>query len=290
MNFSKVLGFCLAALLLTLIQSPAATGQGNPGEFDKAAFFEPGIAPVRKGAAGDITIVYFMDYQCPACRKYHSDVARALREDTGVRVIYRDTPFLGPNSDAAANAAIAASFQGRHEQMHDALMSTKGPINAAALRAAAAKAGVDWDRLQKDLERNRDKIENQIFRNVELSAAAGLQGTPAFIIGNALADGALDYEGLKGEIADARRAAGKVISRPAVASAAANADQTAPEAPEVADASAQPDLLNAAATNKAERQIPATEGSRLPPMIWWIPGIAIALAAAALWRRRRMPS
>lgn len=145
-----------------------------------------------------------MDYQCPACRKYTPDVARVLSEDRKLRVIYRDTPIFGPRSERAARLAIASQWQGRHSAFHHALMTSKGALDEAALKAAANKAGVDWDRLERDLKARGGEIDRLIERNQALSLAAGISGTPAFVIGETLADGALDYRGLKAEIAEAR--------------------------------------------------------------------------------------
>lgn len=186
---------------------------------EKEDFFRAGIAPVRAPAGYDLTIVYFMDYQCPSCRRYTPDVVRALAEDRKVRVIYRDTPIISDLSTVAARAAIAASFQGRHEPFHHALMMTKGQLTEAAIRAAADTAKVDWARLQRDLKARGEDIDLQIGRNTELAVATGILGTPAFIVGDRLSNGALDYASLKAEIADARAAAGKSKAAPGPASA-----------------------------------------------------------------------
>lgn len=192
-------------MMLTINVLPAANARSNVDfEISKASFFEEGLAPVRKPASYDLTIVYFMDYQCPACRKYTPDLARVLDEDPRIRLIYRDTPLLGPRSDKAALAAIASSFQGRHEAFHHAMMTTKGPLDDRAIKAAADKAGVNWPRLQRDMISRREDIDLQIARNFELATDIGIAGTPAFIIGNRQSNGALDYRALKLEIADAR--------------------------------------------------------------------------------------
>ena len=104
-------------------------------EITQADYFKPGLAPVRQAGPYDVTIVYFMDYQCPACRKHTPDVARVLGEDRRVRVIYRDTPIFGPRSEQAARVAIASQFQGKHQAMHAALMAADMPLDEQALRA-----------------------------------------------------------------------------------------------------------------------------------------------------------
>ncbi len=186
------------------LASPAAAA-----EITKGDFFKPGLAPVRSNGAYDVTVVYFVDYQCPVCRAHTDEYARVFREEPKVRVIYRDTPIFGPQSELAARLAIASQFQGKHEAFHLALMHSKGQLTDAAIRQAAAKAGVNWVRLQKDLAAHSAQIDAQIEMNKRLSEAAGISGTPAFIVGDKLADGAYDYAGLKGEIADVRAEAHK---------------------------------------------------------------------------------
>lgn len=290
-HFTRVLG----AFLLLTIAFPIPTSAQNNSNFEisKEDFFEEGLAPVRKPASYDLTIVYFMDYQCPACRKYTPDVARVLKEDRRVRVIYRDTPILGPMSDQAAYAAIASSFQGLHEPFHHALMTTKGPLDESAIKAAARKAGVNWSKLQRDMISRREDIQLLIARNFELATEIGIVGTPAFIVGERQSDGALDYESLKLEIADARRELGvrkKSSDAPAQGSAETEIlkiqQAASPGAIEVAQGSAK--------VSKVNFEKPAlrpSEPSGNPGAWKWLAGIIIGLLAlAALWPAARKMS
>lgn len=187
------------------IPLPAAVA--SAAEISRADFFKPGIAPVRNAKSYDVTVVYFLDYQCPVCRQHNDEIARAFAEDRRVRVIYRDTPIFGDQSTVAARVAIAAHMQGKHEPLHLALMRSKGKLTKDAIREAGRKAGLDWARLERDLKANRAKIDALIDHNMALSEAAGISGTPAYVINDVLADGALDYAGMKGEIGDARKRA-----------------------------------------------------------------------------------
>ncbi|MEP7315156.1 MAG: thioredoxin domain-containing protein [Sphingomicrobium sp.] len=173
----------------------------------KSDFFKPGIAPARVPARYDVTIVYFFDYQCPQCRRFTPDVERVMREDPRVRWIYRDIPSISPKSRDAARVAIAASFQNRHHAFHHALMISKGRLSDATIRVAATRAKIDWPRLHQDLKKRGKQIDDLIDHNMALADTAGIVGTPAFLVGETLADGALDYRNLKLEIADARKAA-----------------------------------------------------------------------------------
>lgn len=199
----------LAAIAATILCAAAPGNESDalvaPGaDIEKADFFKPGIAPQIAPRSYDVTIVYFMDYACPQCRRYTPDVERVMREDRRIRWIYRDVPSISPKSRDAARVAIAAQWQNRHHAFHRVLMTTPGRLSDRTIRAAATRVGLDWARIQRDLKSRGDEIDRQIDRNIALADAAGMIGTPAFIVGDTQADGALDYAALKAEIADAR--------------------------------------------------------------------------------------
>lgn len=198
----------LAIAATMLVAAPAVVapaGAAQAAEISPADFFKPGIAPVRNATGYDLTLVYFMDYQCPVCRANTDDYARVFGEDPKLRVIYRDTPIFGQQSEVAARLAIASRYQGKHEEFHLALMHSKGRLTDDTIREAAKAAGVDWARLQRDLAAHKAEIDAQVARNMALSEAAGISGTPAFVAGDELVDGALDYKGLKEMVADHRK-------------------------------------------------------------------------------------
>jgi protein-disulfide isomerase len=184
-------------------QSDALVAPG--AEIEKEDFFKPGIAPQIAPRGYNLTIVYFMDYACPQCRRYTPDVERVMSQDRQIRWIYRDIPSISPHSRVAARVAIAAQWQNRHHAFHRALMTMPGRLTDATIRAAANKVGLNWAKLQRDIKLRGKEIDRQIERNIELADAAGMPGTPAFIVGERQTNGALDYAGLRAEIADARR-------------------------------------------------------------------------------------
>ena len=294
----KHFAWLLSAYLVLTFSFPISTSAQNSSDFEitKEHFFEEGLAPVRKPASYDVTIVYFMDYQCPACRKYTPDVARVLKEDPRVRVIYRDTPMLGPRSDQAALAAIASSFQGRHEPFHHALMTTKGPLDESAVKAAARKAGVNWSRLQRDMISRREDIQLLIARNFELATEIGIAGTPAFIVGERQSDGALDYESLKLEIADARKELGiGKTSSDAREQGGAEIEILGAEVPEAQGGTeAVQGSTKVSAVSFERPAFPSSNSSSSPERngIWkWLTGIILGvLGFAALWVAARKMS
>jgi len=162
--------------------------------------------PAAGRADAPVTVVVFTDYQCPICRVTHPALERLLRADPRVRVLFKDWPLLGPGSHLAARYALAAQRQGRYREMHDALMASPLPLDAAAMEAAAQRAGVDWPRLVADLARDSAAIDAQLDRQGFQAWSLGLKGTPDYLVGTDLYQGGLDDRTLAAAV---RRAARK---------------------------------------------------------------------------------
>jgi protein-disulfide isomerase len=164
----------------------------------------PRVAPRGAPKAGDVTVVEFFDYNCPYCKAMHPVIVRVLAGDRKVRVVYRDWPVLGPVSVAAARAAIASQYQGRHDAFHAALFAAPGRLTEDAIRAAAVRARVDWARLERDRTAHGAQIDALIRETLEGAQRLGLQGTPVVLVGRHLLAGALTEQQLRDAIAQAR--------------------------------------------------------------------------------------
>jgi protein-disulfide isomerase len=153
---------------------------------------------------GDVTIVEFTDYSCGFCRASVADVQRVIEEDSGVRVIYRELPILSPASREAAAWALAAAKQGKHKAFHDAMFAIGRP-DPQTIRTAASRAGLNMAAAEKFV--TSDVAKTEIEQNLAMMQQIGFSGTPTFIIGDQILEGALGYDALKAAVAKARRAA-----------------------------------------------------------------------------------
>jgi len=160
---------------------------------------DPG-SPAAGAARPQVTVVVFTDYQCPICKATDPALDRLLAADPTVRVVWKDWPIRGPNSDLAARAALAAHRQGRYPEVHSALMAARGPLSPERIAAIARTAGAD-----PDLAATRE-IDAQLQRHAAQAFGLGLSGTPSYLVGPYLLEGGLDDRRLRHAVEKARQA------------------------------------------------------------------------------------
>jgi protein-disulfide isomerase len=187
----------------------AAPGADTPLKEARRWITEDPDAPMIAPKGYDVTIVEYMDYQCPACRASQEPLRHLLERDKKVRVIFRDWPIFGPQSEKAARLALASKYQGKYLAFHNALFAIPAPLDDVKIEAAARRAGVDWAQLQKDLKAHAQDIEDLLARNNEQAETLGLQGTPGFIVGHTQTFGAMTLEHLQANVKDVRQEAAK---------------------------------------------------------------------------------
>lgn len=168
---------------------------------DKALLAHP-MSPVSGNPDGDVTLVEFFDYQCGYCKRSLKPVMDLLESDGQLRIVWKEFPILGPVSRFAARASMASEKQGRYLEFHEAVMGSQGKLTEDRVMALAADAGLDVGRLRRDMA--DPAIEDYLDETMRLARALGINGTPAFVIGDALAPGAVGGDRLKELIAEAR--------------------------------------------------------------------------------------
>lgn len=151
---------------------------------------------------GDVVLVEFFDYACGYCRKSNPDVDRLLREDPKLKMVWREWPVLGPDSETAALVSLAAARQGRFKAFYDRLFALGRPTQATIALARQA-AGIRPDLVEK--VRASGAAQAELRRNYDLARALSATGTPTFVVGDEVLQGAVGYERLKAAIAEARR-------------------------------------------------------------------------------------
>ena len=103
--------------------------------------------------AGDVTIVEFLDYNCPYCKRAATDLKNLIQEDGLLRVVLKDLPVLGLESHEASRMALAAKMQlegTRIGEFHERLLEGPGRATAPRAKQIAREMGIDLVRLDQD--------------------------------------------------------------------------------------------------------------------------------------------
>jgi protein-disulfide isomerase len=199
----------IGAIVLGMEVVPSvALGQVDDVLTEALVLRDPEI-PVAGNASGDITIVEFFDYQCPYCRKIEPELRQVVHDDGKIRLVLKDWPILGPVSVTASRMALASKYQDKFIQAHDALIGVNSKLTEARIRELLAGAGIDVDRLDRDLASHATEINAILARNNDQATAFDFRGTPSFIIGKFRVPGVLTMAQFGQAIADARKAAAK---------------------------------------------------------------------------------
>jgi protein-disulfide isomerase len=170
---------------------------------DRAALVN-NVDPSIGNPKGDVTIVEFFDTRCPYCRHLDPTMAQFLGHDSGVKLVFKDLPILGPASLLGSKALLAAQRQGGYAKLRAAIMQSPPDLTIETLQQLAEAAGLDWPRMQRDMD--DPAIQQRLDANLRLAHDLGIEGTPALVIGNAMIPGAVDVADLQRAVAEARTA------------------------------------------------------------------------------------
>lgn len=147
---------------------------------------------------GSRTLVKFTDYGCTYCKASEPDIARLIADDPQVKVVVREWPIF-EGSEEAARMALAAAMQGKYPAFYKAMFAL-GPPSPATVEAAAKTAALDLQRARTDAA--SDRVSAELARNMALARELGFSGTPSWVAGDRVLEGAVGYDALADALAD----------------------------------------------------------------------------------------
>lgn len=136
--------------------------------------------PVLGNPEGTTILVEFLDYQCGHCKQTVNTVEKLISQNKDLKVIVKELPILGEESNYAAKVALAANEQGKFAEVHKALLQNTGKLTKQTIENIAKAQGVDWSAIETSLA--SDAIEQQIDKVFTIAQQLNIMGTPAFIV------------------------------------------------------------------------------------------------------------
>jgi protein-disulfide isomerase len=201
----EVLQEALEALQKHQADAEVAKHEAAVKQYSSAIFHSPRQV-VLGNPEGDVTMVEFFDYNCGFCKRAMADMLDLLQNDSKLRVVLKEFPVLGEGSVEAAHVAVAVRMQDKdgktYLDFHRRLLGSRGHADRAHALAAAKAAGLDMDRLEKDM--NAPEVKATLTESFKIADALGLTGTPSYVIGSKVIIGAVGLPQLKENINQAR--------------------------------------------------------------------------------------
>jgi protein-disulfide isomerase len=140
----------------------------------------PESAPTLGPKSAKVTVVEFLDYECPYCHRVQDVVEQLLAQNKGqVRFVHREYLIGKPRSLEAARAARCAGDQGKFWEYHRALLA-QPDMSDAGLQGKAQALGLDAGSFKSCLA--SDRHDASIREASAHGSALGVSGTPTFFI------------------------------------------------------------------------------------------------------------
>ncbi|CAM3363820.1 thioredoxin domain-containing protein [Kibdelosporangium persicum] len=192
-----VLTLGLVVLAVVVIGGILVFDRSDDGPAASGETLVPAVAHRLSTAEGDrVTLVEFLDFQCPACASYYANVTRKLEQDYQGRITFvpRNFPLdMHPLAMPAARAAEAAGKQGKYAAMYHALYdgfsewAVAGQDVNSDVTAAIAKfeqyattIGLDLARFRADM--TSAEVQAVIDEGVRDGRELQVTSTPTFFL------------------------------------------------------------------------------------------------------------
>lgn len=223
-GLAGILVIALALIVLVVVQatnslagvnSAQTSADEEQAQLDLSEFERRDAADLVTAGPVDapVGLVVYSDYQCPFCATWNEETLPELMPytETGqLRIEWRDINMYGADSERAARAAYAAAIQDKYWEYHNALFPGGEHLSGTelsddALISLAGELGLDTDQFLRDME--SEQTYQEVQRNQAEGDAAGVSGTPTFILGGrplvGMQPSGLFLETLESALADA---------------------------------------------------------------------------------------
>ena len=205
----RVPSFVVTAAALVALLLPLGYGLSRPMGHRPIGPNTPTIAPLPEVIARlqerDVTtIVEFVDFECPFCRRQQEALAPVLASyGRRVRVVRKNVPLsIHEHARDAARAACCAEEQGRGEAVSNALFRSED-LTPAGCERVVQESHADLEAYRACLASHRPDV--LLERDMNDAHAAGVSGLPTLYVGVERFEGLTDSDTLRASIERALR-------------------------------------------------------------------------------------
>jgi uncharacterized membrane protein/predicted DsbA family dithiol-disulfide isomerase len=191
----------------------AALGMAVVLPFLGGLFLKPSVPPpiaeeIAKTPKGKVTVVDFVDFECPFCRETHVEFRPVLEQNKDkLRVVRKNVPLsrIHPHAMDAARAARCGEQLGKGDAFAEALLSTSAEdLTRDGCEKIAGELGLDVDRFRACVR--APETEARIKADSEAFKGSGGHGLPTIWIDAQKLEGGQDQATLEAAVRSAIRA------------------------------------------------------------------------------------
>ena len=158
----------------------------------------PSGIPIEGPATSTVTIVEFLDFQCPSCGEFHLIMKRIREEYAGrIRYVQRMYPLteIHPFAHEAAIAAVCAGMQQKYFEYADGLMAHQQQLTHEDLLRQADALGLDHEAFVGCLA--NPAATATVDGDRKQAEQLGIKSTPTTLVNANLIEGVPTYDAVK---------------------------------------------------------------------------------------------
>ena len=143
---------------------------------------EAGKSPVIGKEKAPVTVVAFLDYQCPYCARIYPTLKQLLEKyPKDVRLIIKHFPLaMHRFAEKASIAALAAARQNKYEKLTELLFNNFSKLTDDTIKQYAQEAGLDMKKF--DAAMSDESLKEIIMQDRQLGQKVKVRGVPAVFI------------------------------------------------------------------------------------------------------------
>jgi thiol-disulfide isomerase/thioredoxin len=159
--------------------------------------FDLAASPRKGKESARVSIVEFVDYECPHCRHAQALLLQAVADyPNDVRVYFKHFPLTGHiGSRLAAEGAVAAHQQGKFWAFNEMVWNASDSLTPAAVEKIAKAVGLDVAVWRK--EAGSEAVKARVEADKSEGLALGIAATPSIFINGRKYEDPLDIASLK---------------------------------------------------------------------------------------------
>lgn len=169
-----------------------------PEDYSKVYPIDVAHSPILGKKDAPVTIVEFVDFQCPFCARYHPLVLEAVKlYPDKVKAIIKNFPLpFHQQAKSAAEAAFAADEQGKYWEMANELLKNNTDLSEKKFKELAKGIGLNVNKFLMDYREKKETWNRYIQKDMQMGNKVEVRGTPTIYI-NGSKTRARDLESFK---------------------------------------------------------------------------------------------